>query len=191
MFEKRHFKGQSHENFELQFFHQTSPPTPLIYTLTYFRERWRIRQDIRVSNRRWRLWVMTQGCHWHHWVSENELLYMIAPWLCGVIDTAKSKLSSVNDTTESKFSGIIDTAESTQTLLSQFEKLVKTLISFKRKWNQNSSKNERYYPRPLRQNIKKCGRIRKLFWLICVIDTTESTPNSNMSANSKLNAKTI
>ncbi len=53
--------------------------------------------------------------------------------LSGVINTTKSNLNGVNDTAESKLSGIIDTAESAQTPLSQFEKLEKTLRSFKEK----------------------------------------------------------
>jgi hypothetical protein len=89
----------------------------------------------------------------------------LVPWLCIVIDTAESKLGSVinttqpklsrvNDTAESKLRGIIGTAAKVQTPLSQFEKLVKALDSLKRKSNQNSSKDELYYPRPLRQNLK-------------------------------------
>ncbi len=84
-----YLKGQYHEIFYLWFFHQTSPPRPLIRT-KFVQKCWR---DIWVSNCRWRCWVktemkltgvndtaesvktkfckwssaVTQQCHWHRW----------------------------------------------------------------------------------------------------------------------------
>ncbi len=49
------------------------------------------------------------------WTPLSQLKFTFvygAPWFCGVIDTAESKLSGVIDTAESKLSGVIDTAES-------------------------------------------------------------------------------
>jgi predicted HTH domain antitoxin len=60
-------------------------------------------------------------------------IYDLAPLLCGVIDAAESGLSGVIDTARSNLISVNNTAETAQTPLSQFEKLVKALRSFKEK----------------------------------------------------------
>jgi hypothetical protein len=49
------------------------------------------------------------------------------------------------------------------TPLSQFYKFLKALISSKENIKQNSSKGELYYPKPLRQKLKKWGLPKETF----------------------------
>ncbi len=84
-----------------------------------------------------------------------NFVHDLAPWFSSVIDIAKSNLGSVNDTAELKLSGIIETAESAKTLLSQFYKLLQSIVFFKKKIKPNSRKAQFYYPKLLRQKLKK------------------------------------
>ncbi len=122
-------------------------------------------------------------------------------WLSGVNGTAELKLNGVNDTVESvkitfvydrapRLCGVIDTAESAQTLLSQFEKLVKDLSSFKEKNKSKFKQGWIILPKAFETKTLKIWLPKKTFWLSGVKDTAESTSTSNISANLKLYAKT-
>jgi hypothetical protein len=135
-----------------------------------------IRRIIRVSNRRWRCWVMTQRCQWHCWVksqwchshrwvktkrccwhrcvSKNLLLYMIWHRDSAVSLIQLSQSSAVSLTPLSQNSAVSLTSLSQHRHCWVNLRNLKRLSDLlKRKWNQNLSKDELYYPRPLRQKL--------------------------------------